>query len=130
MARAHRIGQKSHVSVYCFVSKDTMEEDVLERAKRKMVLEYANEWTTRQISVGCVLRLSSLSSHQPNGHFWRQFQPQKCDKADARLQQGGVVRHSEVWCPEHVRPARQFINAPCYLFGVALQVQGGRDCTQ
>lgn len=43
MARAHRIGQKSHVSVYRFVSKDTMEEDVLERAKRKMVLEYASK---------------------------------------------------------------------------------------
>ena len=41
MARAHRIGQKSHVSIYRFVSKDTMEEDILERAKRKMVLEYA-----------------------------------------------------------------------------------------
>ncbi len=41
MARAHRIGQKSHVNVYRFVSKDTMEEDVLERAKKKMVLEYA-----------------------------------------------------------------------------------------
>ncbi|KAI6157570.1 SNF2 family N-terminal domain-containing protein [Pisolithus tinctorius] len=41
MARAHRIGQKSHVSVYRFVSKDTMEEDILERAKKKMVLEYA-----------------------------------------------------------------------------------------
>ena len=43
MARAHRIGQKSHVSVYRFVSKDTMEEDILERAKKKMVLEYASE---------------------------------------------------------------------------------------
>lgn len=43
MARAHRIGQKSHVSVYRFVSKDTMEEDMLERAKKKMVLEYASE---------------------------------------------------------------------------------------
>jgi len=42
MARAHRIGQKSHVSVYRFVSKETMEEDVLERAKKKMVLEYAS----------------------------------------------------------------------------------------
>ena len=42
MARAHRIGQKSHVNVYRFVSKDTMEEDILERAKRKMVLEYAS----------------------------------------------------------------------------------------
>lgn len=44
MARAHRIGQKSHVSVYRFVSKDTMEEDVLERAKKKMVLEYASKY--------------------------------------------------------------------------------------
>ena len=46
MARAHRIGQKSHVSVYRFVSKDTMEEDVLERAKKKMVLEYASAFHT------------------------------------------------------------------------------------
>lgn len=42
MARAHRIGQKSHVNVDRFMSKDTMEEDVLERAKKKMVLEYAS----------------------------------------------------------------------------------------
>ncbi|KAK9459806.1 SNF2 family N-terminal domain-containing protein [Lipomyces oligophaga] len=41
MARAHRIGQKSHVMVYRFVSKDTVEEEVLERARKKMVLEYA-----------------------------------------------------------------------------------------
>ncbi|KAJ3312803.1 hypothetical protein HDU76_002791 [Blyttiomyces sp. JEL0837] len=40
MARAHRIGQKNTVNVYRFVSKDTIEEDVLERAKRKMVLEF------------------------------------------------------------------------------------------
>ncbi|KAJ2707561.1 ATP-dependent DNA helicase Hrp3, partial [Coemansia spiralis] len=40
MARAHRIGQKKQVSVYRFVSKKTIEEDILERAKRKMVLEY------------------------------------------------------------------------------------------
>ncbi|KAF5370613.1 hypothetical protein D9758_001914 [Tetrapyrgos nigripes] len=54
MARAHRIGQKSHVSVYRFVSKDTMEEDVLERAKRKMVLEYAiiNQMDTSQAHLG------------------------------------------------------------------------------
>lgn len=41
MARAHRIGQKNHVSVYRFVSKDTVEEQILERARKKMVLEYA-----------------------------------------------------------------------------------------
>lgn len=43
MARAHRIGQKNHVNVYRFVTKDTVEEDVLERARKKMVLEYASE---------------------------------------------------------------------------------------
>lgn len=43
MARAHRIGQKSHVNVYRFVTKDTVEEDVLERARKKMVLEYASK---------------------------------------------------------------------------------------
>lgn len=41
MARAHRIGQKNHVNVYRFVSKDTIEEQVLERARKKMILEYA-----------------------------------------------------------------------------------------
>ena len=51
MARAHRIGQKSHVSVYRFVSKDTMEEDVLERAKKKMVLEYASESRLRGVAL-------------------------------------------------------------------------------
>lgn len=41
MARAHRIGQKNHVLVYRFVSKDTIEEEILERARKKMILEYA-----------------------------------------------------------------------------------------
>ncbi|CAI5757558.1 unnamed protein product [Candida verbasci] len=41
MARAHRIGQKNHVMVYRFVSKDTVEEQILERARKKMILEYA-----------------------------------------------------------------------------------------
>lgn len=62
MARAHRIGQKSHVSVYRFVSKDTMEEDVLERAKKKMVLEYAiiNQMDTSQA------HLSSKATKDPH----------------------------------------------------------------
>lgn len=41
MARAHRIGQTRHVNIYRLVTKGTIEEDILERAKRKMILEYA-----------------------------------------------------------------------------------------
>ncbi|ORY62103.1 P-loop containing nucleoside triphosphate hydrolase protein [Pseudomassariella vexata] len=40
MARAHRIGQKRPVMVYRLVSKETIEEEVLERARNKLLLEY------------------------------------------------------------------------------------------
>ncbi|ORZ30897.1 SNF2 family N-terminal domain-domain-containing protein [Catenaria anguillulae PL171] len=40
MARAHRIGQTKTVHVYRLVSKNTIEEEIIERAKRKMILEY------------------------------------------------------------------------------------------
>ncbi|KAJ7747341.1 SNF2 family N-terminal domain-containing protein [Mycena metata] len=70
MARAHRIGQKSHVSVYRFVSKDTMEEDVLERAKKKMVLEYAiiNQMDTSQAHLGANAKASGQAKdpHKPD----------------------------------------------------------------
>ena len=41
IARAHRIGQKKSVIVYRFVSKESIEEEIIDRAKRKMVLEYS-----------------------------------------------------------------------------------------
>ncbi|CAK5281780.1 unnamed protein product [Mycena citricolor] len=69
MARAHRIGQKSHVSVYRFVSKDTMEEDVLERAKKKMVLEYAiiNQMDTSQAHLGT--KTTGKEAHKPDNNL-------------------------------------------------------------
>ncbi|KAI9784544.1 MAG: hypothetical protein M1816_000810 [Peltula sp. TS41687] len=40
MARAHRIGQKNPVNVYRLVSKETVEEEILERARNKLMLEF------------------------------------------------------------------------------------------
>ncbi|MEW5309897.1 MAG: hypothetical protein WDW38_001742 [Sanguina aurantia] len=40
MSRAHRIGQTSTVNIYRFVTSCSVEEDILERAKRKMVLDH------------------------------------------------------------------------------------------
>ena len=40
MARAHRIGQKDIVNIYRLVTSGSVEEDILERAKRKMVLDH------------------------------------------------------------------------------------------
>jgi chromodomain-helicase-DNA-binding protein 1 len=38
MSRAHRIGQQDVVNIYRFVTSKSVEEDILERAKKKMVL--------------------------------------------------------------------------------------------
>lgn len=40
MARAHRIGQKKPVNVYRLVAKQTIEEEVIKRARNKLFLEY------------------------------------------------------------------------------------------
>ncbi|KZT08349.1 transcription regulator [Laetiporus sulphureus 93-53] len=68
MARAHRIGQKSHVNVFRLVSKDTMEEDVLERAKKKMVLEYAiiNQMDTSQAHLSSKAGSLTKDPSKPN----------------------------------------------------------------
>merc|ERR1711892_730852 len=39
-ARAHRIGQKKQVKVYRLVTKNSVEEEIIERAKKKMVLDH------------------------------------------------------------------------------------------
>ncbi|XP_064422060.1 chromodomain-helicase-DNA-binding protein 2 isoform X2 [Latimeria chalumnae] len=39
-ARAHRIGQKKQVNIYRLVMRGTVEEEIIERAKKKMVLDH------------------------------------------------------------------------------------------
>jgi chromodomain-helicase-DNA-binding protein 1 len=40
MSRAHRIGQTEAVNIYRFLTSGSVEEDILERAKKKMVLDH------------------------------------------------------------------------------------------
>ncbi|KAK6936953.1 Chromo domain [Dillenia turbinata] len=40
MSRAHRIGQVEVVNIYRFITSKSVEEDILERAKKKMVLDH------------------------------------------------------------------------------------------
>lgn len=40
MSRAHRIGQQDVVNIYRFVTSRSVEEEILERAKKKMVLDH------------------------------------------------------------------------------------------
>uniref|UniRef100_A0A8C5FAV3 DNA helicase n=1 Tax=Gadus morhua TaxID=8049 RepID=A0A8C5FAV3_GADMO len=39
-ARAHRIGQKRQVNIYRLVTRSSVEEEIIERAKKKMVLDH------------------------------------------------------------------------------------------
>ena len=39
-ARARRIGQKNQVNIYRLVTKNSVEENIIERAKQKMVLDH------------------------------------------------------------------------------------------
>eukprot|EP00834_Sanchytrium_tribonematis_P005238 NODE_304_length_10309_cov_0.478355.p2 type:complete len:528 gc:universal NODE_304_length_10309_cov_0.478355:7958-9541(+) len=40
MARSHRIGQTKSVTVYRLIAKDTIDEEIIERARRKRILEF------------------------------------------------------------------------------------------
>jgi chromodomain-helicase-DNA-binding protein 1 len=78
MARAHRIGQKNHVKIYRFVSKGTIEEDILERAKRKMILEYA---IINQMDTSGAYLSGKAAISKPNDNFSK-------DELDAILKFG------------------------------------------
>lgn len=71
MSRAHRIGQTETVNIYRFVCSNSVEEDILERAKKKMVLDHlviqkmdtsgrwgaAGAWAAVQCMLACWLVL-------------------------------------------------------------------------
>lgn len=65
-ARAHRIGQKNQVNIYRLVTKNSVEEDILERAKQKMVLDHLV--IQRMDTTGkTILSKGTSSTSTPNG---------------------------------------------------------------
>lgn len=58
-SRAHRIGQKAPVIVYRLVAKQSVEEDILERAKRKLVM---SEAVISGMDTSSVLQIDTRSS--------------------------------------------------------------------
>jgi hypothetical protein len=61
MSRAHRIGQQDVVNIYRFVTSRSVEEDILERAKKKMVRNlYCSKWLYCANSLGCLPNMPSL----------------------------------------------------------------------
>ena len=49
LSRAHRIGQKNNVIVYRLVCKDSVEERIMEQAKRKMMLDTAVQQNSKEM---------------------------------------------------------------------------------
>jgi chromodomain-helicase-DNA-binding protein 1 len=71
MSRAHRIGQKCHVNIYRLVTMGSVEQDILERAKRKMVLDHViiQRMDTSGACPGGTKRLRSVACMEV--HAWR-----------------------------------------------------------
>ncbi|SCZ89349.1 BZ3500_MvSof-1268-A1-R1_Chr9g10377 [Microbotryum saponariae] len=108
MARAHRIGQKSHVNVYRFVTKDTVEEDVLERARKKMVLEYAivNQIDTSGTNLG------AAASSRPDNYTRDELsQILKFGAANIFKQDAGQTKLEEMDLDEVINEAEAYETA-------------------
>ena len=51
MSRAHRIGQTETVNIYRFLTSGTVEEDILERAKQKVLDKHCPRKTQAPFSI-------------------------------------------------------------------------------
>ena len=49
LSRAHRIGQKNNVLVYRLVCKDSVEERIMEQAKKKLMLDTAVQQSSKEM---------------------------------------------------------------------------------
>ncbi|KOX73790.1 Chromodomain-helicase-DNA-binding protein 1 [Melipona quadrifasciata] len=69
-ARAHRIGQKNQVNIYRLVTKNSVEEEIVERAKQKMVLDHLviqrMDTTGRTCDIDEILRRAETRDEGPS----------------------------------------------------------------
>ncbi|CAN0083820.1 unnamed protein product, partial [Scytosiphon promiscuus] len=111
LARAHRIGQANKVMIYRFVSRATVEERILEVAKKKLLLEHVvvqdgNKSMTQQEQLNLVIKYGAedligpafLAPHRSelSGNcviFCRQPRSHRCRKAQTQAEKWGDGSH-------------------------------------
>ncbi|EPR62909.1 chromodomain helicase DNA binding protein CHD1/SWI2/SNF2 [Toxoplasma gondii GAB2-2007-GAL-DOM2] len=90
-ARAHRIGQTRTVQIYRLVTKDSIEQTILERAKAKMVLDtlVVQGLNQRNVDGGAGFGAGGLSLTRDDlsrilkfgaSKLWKQSQPKGCEE--------------------------------------------------
>ncbi|VAH27010.1 unnamed protein product [Triticum turgidum subsp. durum] len=96
MSRAHRIGQQDTVNIYRFVTCKSVEEDILERAKKKMVLDHLviqklnaeGRLEKKETKKGGSMfdKVANFSSGEDDASFWsRLIQPDPADMGQETL---------------------------------------------
>ncbi|CBZ53027.1 hypothetical protein NCLIV_028160 [Neospora caninum Liverpool] len=97
-ARAHRIGQTRTVQIYRLVTKDSIEQTILERAKAKMVLDtlVVQGLNQRSLEGGAGLGAGGLSLTRDDlsrilkfgaSKLWKQSQPKGCEDVQGKAEE-------------------------------------------
>lgn len=102
-ARAHRIGQTKTVNIYRFVMKSSVEEDILERAKRKMVLDHLVIQKMDTSGRGALTDKAASKGERKQARIDRLFSlvpPSELLVADVTgpVRQRRVAANRPVWC--------------------------------
>ena len=82
LSRAHRIGQKNNVLVYRLVCKDSVEERIMEQAKKKLMLDTAVQQSSKEM----VLKVLKFGTQK----LFKQAETEACDGGNEQAKDGKV----------------------------------------